>query len=549
MDFPDDSSRDAADILAARVHGHRLKQFWSLFEPSAVISLVVEAGGRIVRYNDAVTHLLDRYCDDMSTLDELIRQCCPDDEQRQAFLSLFGDEDCAGGIEVFIVRPNGEQRLVRFSACMLGSVVADDLFLVQGVDLTDRLRCSDVLRKAQNMIRRVFTYTCCPMLFLDTGSAIVEVNHAFASIQGYPPDFYRGKPYFSLFPDPGREEVFRRVLETSVPHVACRPDGWDARDGGSCAEWTLHPIHDDNGQVDGLMLTFLPNDGTSPEPVREAVLRPPQHEFNAEIQEAYFIRDFREKRIVYVSPSFEAIWGKSPESIYADERIVLEMVHPDDRARAKEMFNMKPPFHTATDVLRIVPQKGEIRWMRVRGFPIPESDGSMMRYGVIIEDVTELTHTRVRLTSTENELRRKARNLEEANTALRILLEHLDDEKRKMEDHFADSLKTLVVPYIEKLRLEGMSEEQQVLMGILQKNIDKILKPGTDVRYAFDNLTPTERQIAELIRDGKSTKDIATILTMSENAVYFHRKNLRIKLGLHSNKKNLHSYLTSLRGV
>ena len=53
-------------------------------------------------------------------------------------------------------------------------------------------------------------------------------------------------------------------------------------------------------------------------------------------------------------------------------------------------------------------------------------------------------------------------------------------------------------------------------------------------------------QIANLIRDNKSSKDIAEILHMSVNTVFFYRKNIRDKFGLRNNKTNLMSYLQSL---
>jgi DNA-binding CsgD family transcriptional regulator len=59
-------------------------------------------------------------------------------------------------------------------------------------------------------------------------------------------------------------------------------------------------------------------------------------------------------------------------------------------------------------------------------------------------------------------------------------------------------------------------------------------------------LTPTEIQIADLIRDGKSTKEISSLLNLSTKAIDFHRNNIREKLGLKCSKVSLKSYLASL---
>ena len=59
-------------------------------------------------------------------------------------------------------------------------------------------------------------------------------------------------------------------------------------------------------------------------------------------------------------------------------------------------------------------------------------------------------------------------------------------------------------------------------------------------------LTPQEMQVAALIRDGKSSKEIASILIVSEATVNFHRKNLREKFGLKNKRVNLRAYLLSM---
>ena len=59
-------------------------------------------------------------------------------------------------------------------------------------------------------------------------------------------------------------------------------------------------------------------------------------------------------------------------------------------------------------------------------------------------------------------------------------------------------------------------------------------------------LTPQEIQVAALVKDGKTTAEIADIMFISEATVSFHRKNLRSKLGLKNKQANLRSYLMTM---
>ena len=110
------------------------------------------------------------------------------------------------------------------------------------------------------------------------------------------------------------------------------------------------------------------------------------------------------------------------------------------------------------------------------------------------------------------------------------------------------NMKELIDPVLEKLGKSRLDERQKTLLGILETNLNDIVSPFVQgVAIKNLRLTPTEIQVANLIKQGKSTKEIAGLLYSSESAIIFHRHNIRKKLGLISQRINLRSFLQTMQ--
>lgn len=161
-------------------------------------------------------------------------------------------------------------------------------------------------------------------------------------------------------------------------------------------------------------------------------------------------------------------------------------------------------------------------------------------------EITERKRAEQALLERERELEIKTGNLEEVNTALRVLLERREEDKRELAEKVLFNVRELVMPYLEKLRKAGLDERQAACVEILESNLREITSPfSRRLSSFFLNLTPAEMQVANLVEHGKTTKEIAVFLNVSTQTVDSHRKNIRRKMGITNRKANLRTHLLS----
>ncbi len=187
----------------------------------------------------------------------------------------------------------------------------------------------------------------------------------------------------------------------------------------------------------------------------------------------------------------------------------------------------------------------EKRWFYMRVTRLAGAE--TVRVVVSHENITALKRAEEALKKRETELEQQSLNLEEANTALKVLLRQREHDKRELEEKVLINVRNFTFPYLEKLRNAHLEPQYRAYLEIIESHLQEIVSPFLS-RLSSRQLqfTPQEIQVAALVRDGRTTKDIAQTLTISTNAVEFHRKNIRKKLGLSSVKTNLRSYLLSL---
>jgi len=164
------------------------------------------------------------------------------------------------------------------------------------------------------------------------------------------------------------------------------------------------------------------------------------------------------------------------------------------------------------------------------------------------ENITQVVKAQEKLKAKEVELSHQKKMLEDSNTALKVLLEHREQDRISMEENVLANIRKLVKPYLEMLQFQKHDERNRNLVDIVETRLDEIASPFLNRLTSLKRvLTPKEIDVAVMVREGKTSKEIAEFLNISVNGVDFHRKKIRNKLGLTNEKSNLRSYLLSLQ--
>jgi two-component system cell cycle sensor histidine kinase/response regulator CckA len=144
---------------------------------------------------------------------------------------------------------------------------------------------------------------------------------------------------------------------------------------------------DDQGRVRRLVGTMVDVTETL---ATERALRESESLFRqltGTIRDVFWIGEPRARRVLYVSPAWESIWGVPGQALLDDPGVLLASVHPEDRERLAESMRTSHE-ETFDQTFRIVRPDGEVRWIHDRGYPMRDADGNIARVVGLATDIT-----------------------------------------------------------------------------------------------------------------------------------------------------------------
>ena len=407
------------------------------------------------------------------------------------------------------------------------------------VDMIKEKCDKEILPESESLYRNLFTEASAVMILVDPESGdILDVNPAACAYYGHSRGEMTQKKIFDFNTLP-KKQVFNaieRMVSEKQRYFAFRHRlaNGDIRD----VEVYSNPI-----KIKGKPLLFGIIHDITERKQAEKALRESEERFSKLSEATWEAIVIHERgRLLHANNQYYKMFGYTPDELFG-----------------KETISMTATPESVKTIMKYINSNGvgtyEVIGLRKDGtkFPI-EIRSKIMEYSgkkvrvAAIRDISERKQTETELRKRETELKIQSQHLQEVNLALKVLLKQRQDDKKELQENVVANLREFVFPYLNKLGSDKLDDRQWAYIKIIQSNLNDIISPFIGgLSSKFMKLTPTEVQVANLVKHGNTTKDIAETLNLSVETIKFHRKNIREKTGIKNKKANLRTYLLSIQ--
>lgn len=412
--------------------------------------------------------------------------------------------------------------------------------------VTDRRKTEEDLLDLAEKYRIHFSLANDVIYTTDRNFTVTSVSPSVQDVLGYRPEELVGKPLHEVkvIPPEYVEKALQETLRVlQGEKIISSTYQFITKDGATKYGEISGVPYIRNGQVREII--SVARDITERVEM-ERSLRESEERFRAifeSAQDCIFIKNL-DLEYVFVNPCMEKVFGLPSEEILGKRNEALfpdgsgaESVEVDRRVLSGEVVEGEYSRSIGGDSLTFHTIK----------VPMRDSMGAITGLCGIARDITERKRFEEQLMTKERELASQARYLEEMNITLKVLLDSREREKKHAQEAIVSKARKVIYPYLEKVEACTLDEECRVYLNIIRDNLDEFLAPyWNPSSQQYLDFTPMEMRIADLIKQGKSTKEIASMLKVSPFAVSFHRSNVRKKCGIHNEKKNLRAYLATM---
>ena len=421
--------------------------------------------------------------------------------------------------------------------------IGSQMILLAIEDITEHRRLEILLEGNEAKYRELVQNANSIILKMDPEGKVTFFNEFAQTFFGYIEEEMLGRNVVgTIIPETGSSGL---DLDFMIKDIGINPEKFITNENENMRRngervwvaWTNKAIRDGNGKI--IEILCIGNDITERRRL-EILLSESEERYRRLFETAndgILLLEKREGNITHANPSITAMLGYSKEECIGNKLQDIGFLH--------DMGNIQEIMHT-------LDRSGIIYYDDV---PIKTKAGQTFYVDIYlvdrarlvqcnIRDITERKQAEEALRKSERELKLKTENLKEVNAALNVLLKRVEEGRIELEEKILSNIRELVLPYIDRLKKTQLSDHQTSYLIAIETNLDNIASSYLYyLKMRYLNLTHRELQVASLVKEGKSTKEIAELLNIAIKTVVFHRNSLRKKLGLKNQKANLRAHL------
>jgi len=399
------ANKQQAKAAADKVSNNTLREpeHWSLeaLESAPFGVIVHDQKGKILVFNSQLEKISGYRKNEIPDIQTWIARLYPDHDYRKLVFEAHKEKISKNRLrirEAIITCKNGEKRICEFSSIMSSTGIR-----------TVFIKDSNVLRETQNSLReseerfRFLSQAAFEGILIHKDGVLLFANDQLYEMFGYEAQELLGKRALPIGIAPESltfvENQVRSGSTTPYETMGRKKDG------------TLFPI-----MVHGKPMQYLGNEvrvaairDLSYERKAKSDLRRSEERFRAmadNIREVFWLFDWKNQTIEYISPAYEQIWGRSVEELYENYKKWYASIYPDDVDHARESFaKIAQSGGGQVCEYRIVRPGGTVRWISDRGFAVTDKKGDVVRIAGISEDITARRQTREALRESEEKFR------------------------------------------------------------------------------------------------------------------------------------------------
>jgi PAS domain S-box-containing protein len=389
-------SQDTTEVVRAQeAIAQSEARFRGLFEQAAVGMCLASTEGNFLRTNARFCEIIGYSAEEL-LLRDCIQTTHPDDRGHEAetVSGMLAGERQTATWEKRYLRKDGQVVWCNLTLSLLPA--AEGLapqFVGVIEDITERKQAEELLAASENRLRLALEAAQLGTFDWDSPGNRLVWSRRHEELWGYGPGEFDGT----------YEGFARRVHPEDLPVVQAAIALCQATRAKFAREfrvvWPDGSVHWVNG-----MGEFLFDDEGRAVRMNGAVMDITEHkeavlavqrseerfrELAENIREVFWMTDPAKNQMLYISPAYEKIWGRTCASLYESPRQWLDAIHPDDRARVIEAVATKQSRGDYDVEYRIQRPDGTVRWIHDRAFPVCDALGKVLRIVGTAEDVTE----------------------------------------------------------------------------------------------------------------------------------------------------------------